>query len=822
MKETKRNWGRVALYASVAGAMVVSLVPFGARSVAAQGGARQIGDFEVAGRFLEVWESSGAATGLGDQGSTYVNGLPITARRAEISTEDGKSYETQWFERAKYEAHPENQAPYDVLLGRLGANFVEGRGSIDGETGEVRNPADAAFVKIEQPSDLSDTKLYFPETMHSVEGKILEYWQRFGGLQQFGFPLSEAFEEPSTDGNPYLTQYFERARFEVHPEKAAPYEVELGLLGVQQYKTTPVAAEDIPIAPPAGVTSSKDTYTGGSLQEPDTLFCNEANTVVAQRFCSAITFQDSLVTGDDVENFHPLAAWYVPTLENGGSFFIGNGGDRHLVTKYKLRKGIKWSNGTELTSHDAVYSYQLILNDPNSVSVSTQSKLSFVDNPDKYTVVYNWMSLNEAKAKLADPETDQGQFGFLQTFIDQNKPVIDLNYFLIGTVHPKSVLEKIPIDKIQESSEGQRPTGYGPYMVQEWAQGDQMILVRNPEYNLTAPPLLARIINRFNVDVNAQVNAFLTGQLDGIESEGFVVPPDQSDQIEAAGGIVAAVPAATWEHLEPVFQDALDGYTPFSELAVRQALLYGINREQIVQTVFKGGASVMNGPTPPAVWHSLEHPDFASSFPDVAAAQKLPEYPYDPARAMQILEQAGWVDTNGNGTRDKNGQELAFEYGTTRNTTRQAIQALVGADLVAIGMAPEITNYPSGFFNPDGPKATRKVELAEFAYVQLSSSNYDPYDSKEWNTDTYTGGQNNQHYKNDKVDAANRAFSATVDRDELALHSATVQVEMMKDAAVVPLVQRANIEIYRNTLQNRKTTNTSISQWWNVAQWYFD
>ncbi|MEO5952703.1 MAG: hypothetical protein ABIQ44_09585, partial [Chloroflexia bacterium] len=84
MNETKRNWGRVALYASVAGAMVVSLVPFGAHSAAAQGTTRKIGDFDVAGRFLEVWQAQG-----NDQASTYVNGLAITARRAEISTEDG-------------------------------------------------------------------------------------------------------------------------------------------------------------------------------------------------------------------------------------------------------------------------------------------------------------------------------------------------------------------------------------------------------------------------------------------------------------------------------------------------------------------------------------------------------------------------------------------------------------------------------------------------------------------------------------------------------------------------------------------------------------
>jgi ABC-type transport system substrate-binding protein len=136
-------------------------------------------------------------------------------------------------------------------------------------------------------------------------------------------------------------------------------------------------------------------------------------------------------------------------------------------------------------------------------------------------------------------------------------------------------------------------------------------------------------------------------------------------------------------------------------------------------------------------------------------------------------------------------------------------------------MDPQVTNFPSGFFNADGPKATRKVELAEFAYVGTSLSNFDPYDSAQWNTDAFPNGQNNQHYKNAKVDAAARAYSATIDRHEVAEASAIVQFEMMNDAAVVPLVARANIEIYTSKLQNRKTTNTSASQWWNVTQWYF-
>src|SRR6476469_4380152 len=111
----------------VALALVASLVPAGIAPVAAaQPACRAFGEFAVCARFLDEWSKQG-----NDQAGVYVNGLPITGRRPELSLTDGKLYDTQWFERARYEAHPENSAPYDVLLGRLGASLVDGRGRVD-------------------------------------------------------------------------------------------------------------------------------------------------------------------------------------------------------------------------------------------------------------------------------------------------------------------------------------------------------------------------------------------------------------------------------------------------------------------------------------------------------------------------------------------------------------------------------------------------------------------------------------------------------------------------------------------------------------------
>ena len=174
-----------------------------------------------------------------------------------------------------------------------------------------------------------------------------------------------------------------------------------------------------------------------------------------------------------------------------------------------------------------MFAYQLILKDPNIISRTQAEKLFNIDNPDKYTVIYNWMSLNQATAKWNDPKTDKTEFSFLPTYIDQKKPVTDLGYFLVGSVMPQHVLSKIPVDKIAQSSYNTNPIGYGPYIVQEFKPGSSLTLVVNPNYNLTAPPLVKRIVSKFNTDVTTNVTAYLAGTLDAISGEGFVIPPEQ-------------------------------------------------------------------------------------------------------------------------------------------------------------------------------------------------------------------------------------------------------------------------------------------------------
>jgi peptide/nickel transport system substrate-binding protein len=775
----------------------------------------------VCERFLEEWNKQGS-----EQSSIYVNGLPITARRPEISMEDGKLYDTQWFERARYELHPENKAPFDVLLGRLGYSIAEGRGKIVPATGKAANPADQPFVGIDKPADADGkTKVWFQETRHTISGKVLEYWNKYGGLPQFGYPLSEPMQEVSqADGKLYTVQYFERNRMELHPEKPAPYDVELGLLGVEQYRLQAIAADQLPVAPARDVKTSKDTIIIGLGWEPSNL--TFADTSSPSRRIRAL-IEDGLVGRDDNDNLFPLNAWYVPTLENGGARFIGEGEDRYLQVKYKLRQGIKWSDGKELTSNDAVFAYKLML-DPRAPvpNRSEYQKLQNIDNPDKYTIIYNYRSYRQVRDYYSSIPNKQ-DFGFLRPFVDLKKPVVSRSYSEIGVIYPEHVLGKIAPDKITTSDVAGAPVGTGPWKVQSWHKFAAVVLVPNEHYSLTVPPAIKTIRIRFYTDFNTAGSSHVkTGEVH-LVTEMFNQPPADRHGIEGAGYKIAGRPATSWEQLGFQLE-----YAPFKEKAVREAIISGINRQHIADVIYQGLGGVMNSVIPPSVYFSLEHPDFARKYPDIAAKYRLPAYPFDPDKAVRLLEGAGWKCSPGvadskscDGTpREKGGPKLSFEYGTTNQFLRQQMQRLVSADLKAIGIHALPKSYDSSTFfgpNSDIPRDNGITKLAQFPVEGTRDSDFE-----DWLCDArnHSPGVSNDTLScldhRDLYDA-NTVFNAHID-PVMQLSAATqAQTLLMTEITSIPLVLRPNVEVVTNALANYKLPNSQVSSFWNARQWYF-
>lgn len=189
--------------------------------------------FCISGRIREFWEQNGGLP---------VFGFPISLLQEELI--EGRPFQVQWFERNRLELHPENQRPYDVLLGRLGVDRLNSQG----------RDWFAFSRSAPQPGCR-----FFPETGHNVCGAFLSYWRTNGleldgrpgktpaeSLALFGLPLSDVVEETLSDGKTYQVQWFERARFERHPENPPPYQVLLGLLGSEVQSS--IAQ---PVSPPA-------------------------------------------------------------------------------------------------------------------------------------------------------------------------------------------------------------------------------------------------------------------------------------------------------------------------------------------------------------------------------------------------------------------------------------------------------------------------------------------------------------------------------------------------------------------------------------------
>jgi hypothetical protein len=182
----------------------------------------------MSGRIKEFWEGNGGLP---------VFGYPISAQKEELI--EGKPFQVQWFERGLLELHPENNRPYDLLLGHLGSvRLVQ----------QKRKWEDFAKTTAKEGCR------FFPQTGHNICGSILKLWRANGlefeapttskteaeNLALFGLPLSDEQTE-TIEGTEYTVQWFQRARFELHPENKPPYDVLLGFLGneVWEYRNNP-------------------------------------------------------------------------------------------------------------------------------------------------------------------------------------------------------------------------------------------------------------------------------------------------------------------------------------------------------------------------------------------------------------------------------------------------------------------------------------------------------------------------------------------------------------------------------------------------------
>jgi peptide/nickel transport system substrate-binding protein len=441
-----------------------------------------------------------------------------------------------------------------------------------------------------------------------------------------------------------------------------------------------------------------------------------------------------LVKYDAQNRPYPELVTVVPTQENGG---ISKDGD---TITWHLRRGVRWSDGAPFTADDLVFSTQVVLNPANNeVGRDGWNLIAKMDEPDKYTVVYH----------LKHPYSS-----YLPTFFGS----AGAN----PTVLPKHLLARYP--NINDIAYNSKPVGIGPFRVVDWKRGDSIDLEANPYY-FRGTPKLQRITYKLIPSRDTLLTLLQTGDVD-LWPE---VPPSYIVQTKAISKVQTDVkPGIYYSHLDFNVTRPL-----VSDVRVRQAIRYAIDRREIV-TKISHGYAVLQESIIPAVLPF--------------APKGIPFIEHDADKARKLLDEAGWMVGSG-GIRVKNGQRLSLEFPYyTGVATADSTVELIREELRAVGIEIQTRKYaPAMFFAPyqnGGIVYGSKWDMTMFSWGGLPTP--DISNTMECNQ-IPPNGQNVLHYCNPKLDALLEQVKGTYDERKQAELLAQEMRMIVADAPTIVL-----------------------------------
>jgi peptide/nickel transport system substrate-binding protein len=477
--------------------------------------------------------------------------------------------------------------------------------------------------------------------------------------------------------------------------------------------------------------------------------------------------------------------------------------DRLAVT-FRLLPGVTWSDGQPLTAEDSVFSFEIARHPATPYSLGGLPGQHAVD-PAPRTESYTALDARTVR------------WVGLPGFVD---PAYRTNFWI---PLPRHALQGRTAEALIEAGDtARRPLGWGPYVVSRWEPGRQIVAERNPNYFRAAEglPRFDQVIFRF---LNSQDPAVALGELErgGCDiltlDTGLEADLDGVLERQDRGVLVLhANPGTAWEQLSFAINPSPDHARPdlFEDVRLRQAVAMCLDRADIVNSIFRGLTSV------PAAYVPAEHP--------LVQGVSLPAQAYDPAGATALLDQIGWVDTNGDGIREAqavegipNGTPLRFTLDTTTSETRGRVAAMIAEDLRACGMEVVVSQRPPGELfvdGPAGPLLGRRFDVAEFAWVtgptppcELFLSTRIPSEADGWTGANITGYTNPGF--DAACDAARRALPGTAEFDQG--HLAALQI-FAEDVPAVPLFLRMVVSASRPDITGLIVDPTLREETWNI------
>jgi peptide/nickel transport system substrate-binding protein len=308
--------------------------------------------------------------------------------------------------------------------------------------------------------------------------------------------------------------------------------------------------------------------------------------------------------------------------------------DDGLVYTFYLRRDVVWHDGEPFTGDDVLFTVEAIQDEDyqGPPELAELWRTVEADKINDYTLAFT------LQAPLA-------------TFLD---------FTTIGVL-PHHLLSNVPASEFPTDQFNVRPVGTGMFKIGE-VSGDYVILEAYPDYH-GEQPALSKIEFKFYPDYQSVFAAYQQGEVEGLSE---VLPED--------------LPSVREEEYLNLYTARLSGYTLiflnldlpiFEEKEVRQALLWGIDRQRIIDQVLDGQGVVAHSPIMPDSW---------------AYNHDVLRYDYDPLKASELLTEADWSDTDGDGVRDKEGLQLEFTLLTNKDPVRRQIIEEIARQLWELGI----------------------------------------------------------------------------------------------------------------------------------------
>ena len=472
-----------------------------------------------------------------------------------------------------------------------------------------------------------------------------------------------------------------------------------------------------------------------------------------------------LFNWSDKDEMVPELASRVPTLENGD---ISRDG---LRITYHLRHGVKWQDGAAFTADDVIYTWRQMLNPQNLVvSRFGYDLVSRIDRRDAYTI---------------DVHLKKRFSPFVATFFTMaNHP---------NCILPKHLLAKYPdINRIAYNS---LPIGTGPFRITKYEKGSSLTFVANDGY-WRGPPKLRRIEYRVIESDNTMLTLLQTHALDFYYRAAESQAPSL---IGIPGTRVIVSPFTRFADL------GLNAASPgLSDVRVRRALAYALDRNALVRKVTHGVAVPGDSDQPAFSW---------------AYDRSVTRYPYDPRRSARLLDEAGWRLGSGN-VRTKNGRPLrlqlvSFTGSATANDTEVFVQEAwrqAGADVTTKNFSSAQLYATLG---AGGIEQSGKFDVA----FENWANGIDPDDSILLRCDMAPpAGWNIYHFcSRDLDDAENRALTS-YDRATRKAMYARVQGIVSDRLPIIVLWYQRELDVLNTDFRNYKPAR-AVTPFWNTWEW---